>query len=1147
MGEQYRSVDLGVTIRVGEDLGELPINRHKQEIKEALGESDVVIVVGETGSGKTTQIPLIMLETFEGKGKVAITQPRVMAARSVSQFVAEEVGCKIGEEVGYHVRFDDKTSQGTKVNFMTDGILLRKMQSDPMLSEYMAVMVDEVHERSTNIDFVLGNLKRIQSLRNESGLKPLKVMVTSATLEKEKLSNYFGGAPIVEVKGRTYPVEVHYVEPVSMLLDNHDNETTCPDVTPLVKEIIEKGKEGDILIFEPGVDEINKTIDSLSKVDLGEVLILPIHGNLQPTDQDRIFEESDKRKIIVATNVAEASITVPGVRVVVDTGLVKQMEFDHDTGISSLVLTKQAQDGCIQRTGRAGRVAPGDCYRLYSKENFEDRQKFHLPEIQRSDLAGVVLTMKQMGIEDVETFEFLDPPEKGKLDQAILTLKKLGALDESENVTKLGKEMAELPLEPHLARMVVEAKKFGCEAEVATVVAFLGLKPVFLRFDKEREWEKYRLAESAQGRFKNSSSDFLTLLNVWREYEKNGCENEWARENCLNPRVLREARQVRSQLFGILGVNRYIKREVNDELIGKSIAMGLVENLAENSFSKHGYIRVDSTGNYFVHPSSCLFSSNCQYITVAKVVESTKVYGSFAEEVELEWIAEMVPNMVKVTFSEPFFNTDTGRVEQESVHSWKNGYSYFEGSKVVTGQKATELLAEALTKYSIDDVFADNMDILWEIRDLYMRSNGDMSFGFNEDDLVRIYKERLGNLGSFEEVKRAMSEGKIDMRLRRSDFISEDLVSEVMKKYPDEVEIGGEKYKVRYSQIGPDESKIFSIDVEVPAEKVFKDLRLPDMFLGKTVRVCLSIDGITKRNKFNASDIFEIKEEAKRLLITKQWEKLLENRSRQGESLRTPITLKNGQTVVELPNGIEYGVDPETGKKLLSVPVVTRGRNYFFGDGYFIQHFPTKEEAERNKVTIESQPVLERPAYGLSYNRPVYNPKPAVETVKNKTSLELVQETETDEIIKEIEVLRQRKEGKPRRKALLMAELITRGLDLVEKAKITVVECDDILKELDSARTEALKTEATSVKKQYKDFGLSQRPILEKMIRSVESTRAVLKAVKTESVKDYIGDDPESVKDFQKRLMVLVEKRKEEPKGEELDNLVSDVIEAMTS
>ncbi|MFN7088773.1 MAG: helicase-related protein, partial [Candidatus Paceibacteria bacterium] len=420
-------------------------------------------------------------------------------------------------------------------------ILLRKIQEDPLLQDYSAVMVDEAHERSLNIDFTLGLLKRLQKERAKVGLPPLKIIVTSATLEKEKFACYFGESSMVEVPGRLYPVDIHYENNV------YDYTTAAAEK---VKMIVEQNKEGDILIFMPGWEEIDRTIKEIERLGIPDIEILPLHGEMAPEDQDKIFAQSKKRKVIVSTNIAETSVTVPGIRHVIDSGLIKQIEFDPSTGIETLSTRYHAKSGCVQRAGRAGRLAPGECWRLYPESNFDIRPEFQTPEIQRSNLAHVILMMKKIGIENVRSFEFIDPPEAKSFEHAIDTLKTLGALDDNEDITDIGEAMAELPLEPHIARMVIEAEKYNCVEAICTIASFLGGRSVFIR-PKGKESE----ADVAHRHFRVPESDFLTLLRVWEEYEANDFSDSWARNNFLHSKMLAEVRQVRYQLFRVLRRN----------------------------------------------------------------------------------------------------------------------------------------------------------------------------------------------------------------------------------------------------------------------------------------------------------------------------------------------------------------------------------------------------------------------------------------------------------------------------------------------------------------------------------------------------------------------------------------------------------------
>jgi RNA helicase HrpA len=694
---------------------ELPILRYAKEIKETVASNQTAIIVGETGSGKTTQIPLLLRETMSPEDRVAITQPRRVAARSVARYVAENVGCRIGEEVGYQVRFEDHTTEGTRINFMTDGILLRKIQEDPLLREYSAVMVDEAHERSLNIDFILGLLKRLQRKRAKAGLPPIKIIVTSATLEKEKFARYFGESPMVEVPGRLYPVDIHY--------EKERVYDYTKAAAEKVKIIVEQNKEGDILIFMPGQEEIDKTIREIEALKLPGITVLPLYGQMSPEEQDRIFEKMSGRKVIVATNIAETSVTVPGIRHVIDSGLIKQIEFDSSTGIETLAARPHAKSGCIQRAGRAGRLAPGECWRLYPESDFNDRQKFQIPEIQRSNLAHVVLMMKKIGIEDVKLFEFIDPPETKVLEQALDTLKILGALDENEQITKVGEIMAELPLEPHISRMVIEAEKHNCVETVCTIASFLGGRSVFVR-PKNKEEE----AEKAHNRFRVPESDFLTLLKVWQEYEANDYRDGWARDNFLHTKMLAEVRQVRYQLFRALRRNGIRASESQDpEAIGKSIAAGLIENLMER-YSHYSYRRVKGGGvDLFIHPSSVTFGRNPKFFVSAEIVQTKRTYARVIQEVKPNWIEEIAPQLIREEPKEAYYDPASDRVLRKiNFYIKGGGYDPFmEEERPLAGREAVEIFAEALAQEKINMPFIKhNKEAIETINDLWRRAEG---------------------------------------------------------------------------------------------------------------------------------------------------------------------------------------------------------------------------------------------------------------------------------------------------------------------------------------------------------------------------------------------------------------------------------------
>lgn len=610
----------------------------RDEIVRAVISNQVTIVVGETGSGKTTQIPVFLYEAgFANRGRIGVTEPRRIAATSVAYFVSGELGTEMGAVVGYQVRFDSNVEPGVAIKFMTDGILLREFQGDPLLSRYSVIMVDEAHERNQNIDFVLGLLKQLLAKRSD-----LKVVIASATIDSEKFSRYFGGAPIIEVSGRAYPVEVIYqtreIEQYRMI----------DEIAKQVVEIHSSEKEGDILVFLDGKDEISSLIRQLEARQLEEVLILPAYSGLSPEEQERIFLQSfRKRKIVVATNIAETSITIEGVRYVVDSGFIKENRFNPNTGIGSLDSVRHSKAGCDQRKGRAGRTQPGVCYRMYTEADYNSRREFTEPEIRRVSIAGVVLALKDLGIGEVEKFDFIDPPDPEAFHEAHATLIALGAIaKEGAGITELGQKMVKLPLDPRIARMLLEADKYGCVLEVATVAAFLSVAHIFTM-----PQDKIEEAKTAHRQFKNNRSDALTFLEIWNRYVASNYSSDWCYRNFLNGRSLREIESVREQLFHILNQCKMVISESDDdEKVVKSVVSGLLYNLfrREGRFNYSGIFRNGMYADSFIHPSSGLFGRPYMapdWMVATEVVKTKKTYARNCTEVNVEWLPELLPNL----------------------------------------------------------------------------------------------------------------------------------------------------------------------------------------------------------------------------------------------------------------------------------------------------------------------------------------------------------------------------------------------------------------------------------------------------------------------------------------------------------------------
>lgn len=632
----------------------LPICASRELIVETVRNNKVTVVVGETGSGKTTQIPMFLFQAgLVNGGMLGVTQPRKIAAISVAEFVAGQLESRIGEVVGYQIRFDDQTADSTKIKFMTDGILLREMQLDPKLSKYSVIVVDEAHERSQNIDFVMGMLKSLLKKRND-----LKVVVTSATIDQEKFSKYFWNAPIINVSGRTYPVEVRWAEKSHYNLDNLFRE-----IAEKVVAIHFQEEPGDVLVFVAGTDQIDKVIEAVEVHKVHDLVLLPAHGGLDPNEQRKIFAAyPGKRKVVVATNVAETSITLDGVAYVIDSGLIKQTHFHPESGIQSLDLIQHSQSGCEQRAGRAGRTQPGICFRMYALEDFQMRPKFTIPEILRTSLANVVLMMEDIGIEEIEQFDFLDQPDKLAFHEAYATLIALGAIKKGrQGLTELGRSMAKMPLEPRVARMVLEAAKHGCTEEVATVAAFLSVRTVFAR-PKGKEYE----ADLAHSLFKDPQSDVLTFLTIWKEYVAHNRNAAWCFDNFLNTKALQEMAKIREQLIDILrrnGIEICSKISDSDSIL-KAVAAGLVYNLmvSGGSHSYDGVVR--PIDNVFIHPGSSVFNqfNLAKPIVAAKIMQTTKNYAHTVTVVQPGWLPELVPELC--TFGE------TEMVRREEGQNW---------------------------------------------------------------------------------------------------------------------------------------------------------------------------------------------------------------------------------------------------------------------------------------------------------------------------------------------------------------------------------------------------------------------------------------------------------------------------------------------
>jgi ATP-dependent helicase HrpA len=628
----------------------LPIAARREEIQRAIGEHQVVVVCGETGSGKSTQLPLICLEAGLGaRGLIGHTQPRRIAARTIAQRLGDELGVGLGRAVGYKVRFDDATDPDTVLKVMTDGVLLAEMQRDRRLSRYEAIIIDEAHERSLNIDFLLGYMRRLVSRRPE-----LRVVITSATIDPARFSRHFGGAPVIEVSGRVYPVEVRY-RPGAAAGEEGGEADPAAGLIEAVEELAREGP-GDVLVFLPGEREIHEAERALregSPVARGGE-VLPLYARLAAKDQLRAFQPHERRRIILATNIAETSITVPGVHYVVDSGLARVSRYGSRSRVQGLEIEPISQASANQRAGRCGRVADGVCIRLYGEEDFRERPAFTDPEILRSNLAGVVLRMKALRLGDPAKFPFIDRPSPRRIRDGIDTLVELGALDEAGELTQIGRRLAAMPIDPRLGRMILAAAEEGCLREVLVLAAALAT-----RDPRERPLEARERADAAHAQFVDHASDFLTLLNIWKAYRAQHTElssrklRRWCAERFLSSRGLREWEDLHEQLRRMVRQqgHRVNHTPAKPESIHRALLAGLLSNVGVRG-EKHEYQGANGT-EFFVHPGSVLFERKPRWVVAAEMVRTTRVYARMVAPVHAEWIETLGAHLLERTHSSP--------------------------------------------------------------------------------------------------------------------------------------------------------------------------------------------------------------------------------------------------------------------------------------------------------------------------------------------------------------------------------------------------------------------------------------------------------------------------------------------------------------
>ncbi|WP_312513819.1 ATP-dependent RNA helicase HrpA [Stutzerimonas nitrititolerans] len=700
----------------------LPIAAKRDEIKAALEKHQVLVIAGETGSGKTTQLPKICLEIGRGvHGLIGHTQPRRLAARSVATRVAEEIGAPLGELVGYQVRFEDQSTEHTLIKLMTDGILLAETQHDRFLEKYDTIIVDEAHERSLNIDFLLGFLKTLLPRRPD-----LKVIITSATIDLERFSKHFNDAPIIEVSGRTYPVETWY-RPLAAETDEDGNRveddlTVDQGILAALDEIETHEKTvgkrpGDVLVFLPGEREIREAAEMLRKANLRFTEVLPLYARLTPGEQQKIFKPAAGRKIVLTTNVAETSLTVPGIRYVIDSGTARISRYSYRAKVQRLPIEAVSQASANQRKGRCGRVEPGICIRLYSEEDFLSRPEFTDPEILRTNLAAVILQMLHLRLGDIQDFPFIEPPDGKAISDGFNLLQELSAVNRENQLTPLGRQLARLPIDPRLGRMMLEAAQQGSLAEVLIVASALSVQDV-----RERPADRQQQADQAHAQWKDPDSDFAALINLWRGFEEkrqalgSNPLRSWCRKNFLNYLRLREWRDAHRQLTLIarelkLGAGKAVdgsghppyaksgsRRVENAEgfstrpaeavpttdtkvnvilrqqaeaseaaqkaksyaAVHKAILAGLLSQIGHKT--EEGDFLGARQRRFWVHPSSVIGRKKPSWIMAAELVETTKLFARMVAKIEPDWIESLAGHLIKKNHFEPHWEKKRGQV-----------------------------------------------------------------------------------------------------------------------------------------------------------------------------------------------------------------------------------------------------------------------------------------------------------------------------------------------------------------------------------------------------------------------------------------------------------------------------------------------------
>ncbi|HSH42534.1 MAG TPA: ATP-dependent RNA helicase HrpA, partial [Arenicellales bacterium] len=782
----------------------LPITARKEEIQQAIRDHQVVVVCGETGSGKSTQLPKLCLEMGRGvDGFIGHTQPRRVAARAIASRLAAELDSKVGDHAGYKFRFAEQLSEETYIKVITDGMLLAELESDRQLDQYDTLIIDEAHERSLNIDFLLGILKRLLPRRPD-----LRVIITSATIDPEKFSRYFDDAPVIEVSGRTWPVEVRYRP-----FDQRDGDAADRNLEVAILHAVDelsRERPGDILIFLPGEHHIHKTAGLLRRKHYRDTEILPLYARLPASEQQRIFQPGGRRRIVLATNVAETSITVPGIRYVIDSGLARISRYRPARQVQALPIEPVSRASANQRAGRCGREADGICIRLYSEADFQAREEFTPPEVQRTSLASVILSMHNLRLGEVEQFPFLEPPPPKMVKAGYRLLEELGAIDGGHALTGVGRRLARIPADPRIGRMLLAAGEHGCASEVLTIAAALSVQD-----PRDFPADHLEQARQAHAVDRHEKSDFLGLLNLWQRYRRATRElsrrqrTRWCREHFLSGVRMREWRNVRDQLNSIA---RELKIPINkspapEAAVHKALLTGLLGNIARRH-TDNEYLGTQGKKLY-IHRGSALFKTKPKWLMCAELVHTGRLYARTVAAIDPAWVETPASHLVKRQYLDPYWDARRGEVRaKEQVTLY--GLTLVQGRRVryarVDPVESREIfIRQALVPGDVEpppDFLRHNLEMIQRAAEIEHRERR-RGVVIDDERLADFYRRRLPadvcdmrSLAVW--LKSASRESVQALYLDEETARPGPLDEHYPDRFPDHIEVSGNRLPLRY-------------------------------------------------------------------------------------------------------------------------------------------------------------------------------------------------------------------------------------------------------------------------------------------------------------------------------------------------------------